>query len=64
MRKMRHQSMMQACKDDDSLSDSEKALILSTIASIKKDEETHQMFLGVIKAILDDYKDARKSVVE
>ena len=56
-----YDDMMQACKDDDSLTDSEKALMLSTIASIKKDEETHQMFLGVIKAILDDKREEKKS---
>ena len=56
-----YDEMMQAWKDDESLTDSEKALMLSTIASIKSDEETHQMFLGVIKAILDDKREEKKS---
>ena len=59
-----YDDMMQATKDDELLSDSDKALIISIIASIKKDEQQHNTFLTVIKAILDDYKDAKKSVVE
>lgn len=59
-----YDDMMQATKDDELLNDADKALIISIIASIKKDEQQHNTFLTVIKAILDDYKDVRKSVEE
>lgn len=59
-----YDDMLKATSEDKDLSDADKALIMLHITNIKNDEIWHNTVLHGIKAILDDYKDARKSVVE
>lgn len=48
-----YNSMIEAVKAEDGLTDAEKSLILGILFKIETDEETHQTLLKIIKDVLE-----------
>lgn len=51
-----YEKMIDLVKSEDSLSDSDKALISTMLIKIETDEETHNLMLKIIRDVLNNNK--------